>query len=104
MSMQTSTVSQMSTAGASDTTARSHRPHSRPKQHTDEWIKLILNMRRRNPNTGIVVFWVKLRQRGYAMSISGLYRAVATKLPKPQVYAKALWTDAISRTASANRC
>ena len=43
---------------------RSHRPHSHPNQHT--------NMRRRNPNTGIVVFWVKLRQHGYTRSISGL--------------------------------
>ena len=31
-------------------------------------------MRRRNPHTGLVVFWVKLRQRGYTRSISGLYR------------------------------
>ena len=53
---------------------RSHRPHSHPNQHTAEEIKLILNMRRRNPNAGIVVFWVKLRKRGYTRSISGLYR------------------------------
>ena len=42
----------------------SHRPHHHPNQHTPEESKLILNMRRRNPNTGIVVLWVKLRQRG----------------------------------------
>ena len=71
---------------------RSHRPHSHPNQHTPEEIKLILNMRRRNPNTGIVVFWVKLRQRGYSRSISGLYRflrkrnAMAVKLPNPKKY------------------
>ena len=29
-------------------------------------LKLIQNMRRRNPNAGLVVFWVKLRQRGYS--------------------------------------
>lgn len=69
---------------------RSHRPHSHPNQHTADEIKLILNMRRRNPNAGIVVFWVKLRQRGYTRSISGLYRfllkrgAMATKLPNPK--------------------
>ena len=69
---------------------RSHRPHSHPNQHTPEEIKLILNMRRRNPNTGIVVFWVKLRQRGYTRSISGLYRflrkhgVMAVKLPNPK--------------------
>lgn len=50
---------------------RSHRPHHHPNQHTPEEIKLILNMRRRNPNTGIVVLWVKLRQKGYTRSIPG---------------------------------
>ena len=73
---------------------RSHRPHSHPNQHTPEEIKLILNMRRRNPNTGLVVFWVKLRQRGYTRSISGLYRflrkrgQMAVKLPNPKYVPK----------------
>ena len=73
---------------------RSHRPHSHPNQHTPEEIKLILNMRRRNPNTGIVVFWVKLRQRGYTRSISGLYRflrkrgQMAAPLPNPKYVPK----------------
>lgn len=31
-------------------------------------------MRRRNPDAGLVVFWVKLMQRGYSRSIPGLYR------------------------------
>ena len=53
---------------------RSHRPKAHPNQHTEEEIKLIKNMRRRNPNAGLVVFWVKLCQRGYTRSISGLYR------------------------------
>ncbi len=43
-------------------------------QHTPQEIKLIKNMCRRNPYAGLVVFWVKLRQRGYSRSISGLYR------------------------------
>lgn len=73
---------------------RSHRPHSHPNQHTPEEIKLILNMLRRNKNTGLVVFWVKLRQRGYTRSISGLYRflrkrnQLATKLPNPKYIPK----------------
>ena len=73
---------------------RSHRPHHHPNQHTPEEIKLILNMRRRNPNTGIVVLWVKLRQKGYTRSISGLYRflrkrgAMAVKLPNPKYIPK----------------
>lgn len=55
---------------------RSHRPHSHPNQHTAEEIKLIQDMRRRNPHAGLVVFWVKLKQRGYTRSISGLYRVL----------------------------
>lgn len=31
-------------------------------------------MRKRNPDAGLVVFWVKLMQRGYSRSIPGLYR------------------------------
>lgn len=53
---------------------RSRRPHSHPNQHTSQEIQLIRNMRRRNPHTGLVTFWVKLRQRGYTRSITGLYR------------------------------
>ena len=73
---------------------RSRRPHSHPNQHRPEEIRLIDNMRRRNPNAGLVVFWVKLRQRGYQRSISGLYRflrkrgQMAVKLPNPKYVPK----------------
>ena len=73
---------------------RSHRPHRHPNQHTPEEMKLIQDMRRRNPNAGLVVFWVKLRQRGYKRSISGLYRVLrrtgqeAVKLPNPKYIPK----------------
>ena len=73
---------------------RSHRPHSHSNQHRREEIKLIDDMRRRNPNAGLVVFWVKLRQRGYSRSISGLYRflrkrgQMAVKLPNPKYIPK----------------
>lgn len=68
-------------AGGKSTTIQSpadrfHRPHIHPNQHTEDEIKLIKNMRRRNPHTGLAVFWVKLHQRGYARSISGLYRVL----------------------------
>lgn len=68
----------------------SRRPHHHPNQHTDEELKLIRDMRRRNPNDGIVVFWVKLQQRGYTRSISGLYKVLTNtgqlpvKLPNPK--------------------
>lgn len=46
-------------------TCQSRRPHSYPKQHTAEKLKLIWNMHRRNPDLGIVgpfpsswrIFW-----------------------------------------------
>ena len=53
---------------------QSHRPHSHPNQHTEEEIKLIKDMRKRNKHTGLVVFWVKLRQKGYTRSIPSLWR------------------------------
>lgn len=53
---------------------RSTRPHHHPNEHTAQEIKLIRDMRKRNPNAGLVVFWVKLRQRGYSRSITGLFR------------------------------
>ena len=73
---------------------RSHQPHSHPNQHRPEEIKLIDDLRRRNPNAGLVVFWVKLKQRGYRRSISGLYRflrkrnQMAVKLPNPKYVPK----------------
>jgi len=54
----------------------SHKPESHPNQHTPEELKLIHNMRKRNPHDGLVVFWVKLMQRGYTRTITGLYRVL----------------------------
>jgi len=73
---------------------RSRRPHSHPNQHTDEELKLIADMRRRNPNDGLVVFWVKLKQRGYSRTITGLYRIlrktgnIPIKPPNPKYIPK----------------
>lgn len=73
---------------------RSRRPHNHPNQHTPEEIKLISDMRRRNPHAGLVVFWVKLMQRGYTRSITGLYRflrkqgSLAAKPPNPKYIPK----------------
>ena len=54
----------------------SRKPHSHPNQHSSNELKLIFNMRRRNPNLGLVVFWVKLKQRGYTRSIPSLWRVL----------------------------
>ena len=72
----------------------SRRPHHHPNQHTTEEIKLITDMRRRNPDAGLVVFWVKLMQRGYSRSIPGLYHflrkqgMMAVKPANPKYVAK----------------
>ena len=51
-------------------------------------------MHRRNPHAGLVVLWVKLCQRGYTRSVTGLYRLLrrqgqmAVKPPNPKYIAK----------------
>lgn len=73
---------------------RSHRPNSHPNQHTQDELKLIHDMRKRNAHLGLVVFWVKLRQRGYTRSITGLWRVLvkqdimAQKPPNPKYIPK----------------
>lgn len=73
---------------------KSHRPHHHPNQHTGAELQKIKNFRRRNPNTGLVVLWVKLRRSGYTRSITGLYRVLrrqgqmAVKLPNPKYIPK----------------
>lgn len=49
-------------------------PKSHPNQHTYKEIKLIKDMFVKNKNTGLVTFWIKLKQRGYTRSVSSLYR------------------------------
>ena len=55
---------------------RTCRPHSHPNQHTATELKLIKDMRRRSSHAGLVVLWVKLKQRGYKRSITGLWRVL----------------------------
>jgi transposase InsO family protein len=55
---------------------KSKRPHSHPNQHTPAEIKLIQNMRRRNPSLGLVEFWCRLVGRGYSRHIVSLYRVM----------------------------
>ena len=72
----------------------SRRPHHHPNQHTEAELEQSRNMRRCNPNTGVVVLWVKLRERGYCRSISGLLKVLkstgqmAVKLPNPKYVPK----------------
>ena len=55
---------------------RSRRPHSHPNQHTEEELKLIRDMRRRNPRLGLIDLWCRLRERGYTRCPESLYRVL----------------------------
>ncbi|MFR8334298.1 MAG: helix-turn-helix domain-containing protein [Oscillospiraceae bacterium] len=87
---------------------RSHRPHSHPKQHTDGELKLIQNMRRRNPNTGLVVFWVKLAPARLlqihlrTLPCPAPNRWYGCEASKSEVYPKTLRKNDISRPTGAN--
>ena len=61
------------------------RPHTSPRAHTQEEIKMIKDYKFKNQKTGLVVLWVKLRKAGYKRSITGLYRM----LIKLKIYNKA---------------
>ena len=67
---------------------QSRRPHSHPNQHTEEELELIRNMRRRNPELGMIELWHRLKKRGYTRCPESLFR-VMRKLgmfpaPKPK--------------------
>ena len=55
---------------------QSRRPHHHPNQHTEAELKLIRDMRRRNPRLGMVELWHRLRQRGYARRPESLFRVM----------------------------
>ena len=75
---------------------RSRRPHSHPNQHTPEEIKLIRDMRRRNPHAGLVVSGSNSCSADINVPFPGLYRflkkqgIMAEKLPNPKVHPQAL--------------
>ena len=56
--------------------SKSRRPKSHPNAHTSAEIKLIKDMRRRNPNIGIQDLWIKLRKRGYTRTQAGLMKVL----------------------------
>ena len=57
-------------------TCQSRRPHHHPKEHTQAELKLIRDMRRRNPTLGLNEFWDRLRRRGYTRRPESLYRVM----------------------------
>ena len=52
------------------------RPHHHPNEHTPEELKLIHDLRRRNPGLGMVELWCRLRKRGYSRCIESLWRVL----------------------------
>ena len=54
----------------------SRKPHSHPNQHTEAELKLIQNMRRRNPQLGMIELWHRLHQRGYRRCPESLFRVM----------------------------
>jgi transposase len=55
---------------------RSRRPHSHPNQHTPAELKLIRDMRRRNPDLGMIELWSRLKKRGYTRCPESLFRVM----------------------------
>ena len=56
---------------------KSRRPHSHPNQHTEEELRNIRNYKAKNKNKGLVMLWLKLREKtGYSRSIVSLYRTM----------------------------
>ena len=55
---------------------QSRRPHTHPNQHTEEELKLIRDMHRRNPDLGMVELWHRLRKRGYTRRPESLFRVM----------------------------
>ena len=55
---------------------KSKRPNSHPNSHTEIEIKLIKNIRRRNPNIGLQDLWLKLQKRGYTRTMQGLAKVL----------------------------
>ena len=67
---------------------QSRRPHSHPNQHTEAELKLIRDMRRRNPNLGMVELWHRLRQRGDTRRPESLFRVMRRLGMVPQAEKK----------------
>ena len=55
---------------------QSRRPHHHPNEHTPEELKLIRDMRSRNPRLGLPEVWHRLRKRGYTRRPESLFRVL----------------------------
>ena len=71
---------------------QSRRPHSHPNQHTEAELKLIQDVRRRNPQLGLVELWHRLKQRGYTRRPKSLFRVMRKLGMFPQEKKKKAYT------------
>ena len=55
---------------------QSRRPHHHPNQHTEDEVKLIRDMRRRNPDLGMTELWHRMKKRGYTRRPESLFRVM----------------------------
>ena len=55
---------------------KSRKPQSHPNQHTPEEMKLIGDMRRRNPKLSVLELWHRMRKRGYNRRPESLFRVL----------------------------
>ena len=55
---------------------QSKRPKHHPSEHTPDELKLIQDMRRRNPDLGMIELWHRLKKRGYNRRPESLYRVM----------------------------
>ena len=55
---------------------QSRKPHHHPNEHTEDEIKMIRNMRRRNPDLELTELWSRLQKRGYSRRPESLYRVM----------------------------
>ena len=68
---------------------QSRRPHGHPRQHTEQELKLIRDMRRRNPKLGLTELWYRLKKRGYSRTVESLFRCMRREgLIKPSTAKK----------------
>ena len=70
---------------------QSRRPHGHPNQHTEEELKLIRDMRRRNPGLALPELWYRLRRRGYTRRPESLFRVMRKLGMRPPSEKKAVY-------------
>ena len=72
--------------------SQSRRPHSRPNQHTEAELKLIRDVRRRNPSLSLIELWRRLKHRGYTRRPESLFRVMRKLGMFPQEKKKKTYT------------